>query len=87
MTDITDRLRGAVAAVMAHQWSHSRKGMQALTDLVDAAAAGADELDRLLAERESMRDVLRACQRHLACNACTSDMVALYERVRAALVE
>lgn len=47
MTDITDRLRGAVAAVMAHQWSHSRNGMQALTDLVDAAAAGADEIDRL----------------------------------------
>ncbi|MGL4648993.1 MAG: hypothetical protein ACRC1H_06280 [Caldilineaceae bacterium] len=36
---------------------------------------------------ERLRDVLRACQRHLACNACTSDLVALYERVRAALEE
>lgn len=49
MTD--DRLRAAVRDVMAHQWSHRRDAMQALTDLVDAAEAGACEID-------SLRDVL-----------------------------
>jgi hypothetical protein len=60
---------------------------------LDLAAAEAHQLARddfdLRAqqrdERDEMRDVLRACQRHLACNAVTSDLVALYERVRSVL--
>lgn len=43
----SDRLRDAVRDVMDHQWSHNRTAMQALTDLVDAANSGADEIERL----------------------------------------
>jgi hypothetical protein len=38
----------------------------------------ADKIERLHA-------VLAECQAHLACNAVTADLVALYGRVRAAL--
>ena len=47
----------------------------------------ADEIQRLRAaitiERARVRSVLQACQHHLACNAITEDMQALYQRVRA----
>ncbi len=48
----SDRLRDAVRDVMDHQWSHNRTAMQALTDLVDAANSGADEINRLRAALE-----------------------------------
>ena len=40
-------------------------------------------LGDLAAERERLRDVLLACQRHLACNAVTDELQQLYQRVRA----
>ena len=39
----------------------------------------------LTAENERLRAALVECQAHLACNAVTADLVALYGRVRAAL--
>lgn len=42
--------------------------------------------DSAMADIERLRAVLRECQSHLACNAVTDDLVALYERVRRALV-
>ena len=40
-------LRDAVDDLMQYQFSHSREAMNALQRLVDAAEAGADEIERL----------------------------------------
>ena len=45
--EVRPTLRECVAEVMAHQWSNNRRAMDALTRLVDAAIAAADDLDRL----------------------------------------
>jgi hypothetical protein len=41
--------------------------------------------EQRIAEVEQLRALLRECQKHLACNAVTEELVQLYVRVRGAL--
>lgn len=62
------------------QW-HAMVADSAPTWASDAVRYVPDE--RVSAERERLREVLQACQRHLACNAVTNELQELYQRVRA----
>lgn len=53
---MTDRLRDAVEEMMRHQLTGTRPAMQALTDLVEAGDAAADEIERL---RAALRELVR----------------------------
>ena len=57
-------------------------GRRALDDAHDIMAECYGTLGRQQMEIDRLRDVLQACQRHLACNAYTEDLQALYQRVR-----
>ena len=58
--DCRVRLREAVNEVMRHQFTHSAEAMSALQRLVDAAEAGACEIDRLRNELKPWQDFGRA---------------------------
>ena len=59
MTDITTRLRAAVAEIMHYQFTHGRPAMNALQDLIDDAEAAADEIERLRAALTKLDALLR----------------------------
>jgi hypothetical protein len=51
-------LREAVNEVMHHQFTHSRPAMHALQDLINAADAAADEIERCAeARRDDAREI------------------------------
>jgi hypothetical protein len=56
--DLIKRLRDAVSDVMQFQFSHSRTGMRALQEVIDAAEAGADEIEQLRAAAVMARTAL-----------------------------
>ena len=79
---IRDELPDELAAHRLQAWADARVA----AERDRAHNAGFVEASRMHdQEIERLRSVLVECQAHLACNAVTENLVALYGRVRAAL--
>jgi hypothetical protein len=59
----------------------AREAVKASKTPEKSNTSGAEAAAKLAAERAEMRALLRACQRHLACNAATEDLKALYQSI------
>ena len=80
LNDQLGPLRGAVDAVMSHQWSNSREAMDALTRLVDAANS-AEPRERALVQslRRLVATVPNCVETYRTNNARKMVLAALEE--------
>ena len=86
LEDLTraDLIQVACACMTALEAAESASMMQ--QEIFEAWRNGGKIIPRTLPNGQSdLRAVLADCQAHLACNAVTDDLVALYGRVRSAL--